>query len=210
MIEQFDLDPDFDHEIQPQYNICPNESAWVINSDRKLSRMAWGVNFKTPYKTNPNFVINSRQEDLLERQYFKDAFFKYERCLIPADSFYEFEKTPGKTAYRFIPTNGLGWLFAGLKLTDQTNNIKKFVILTTEANQVVAKVHDRMPVIIDPSNMSKWFQANHYRPNNPNLLPIDNHLINTMTVDPIVRKVSSKGPQCHQSFIPKDYFDWLL
>lgn len=104
-------------------------------------------------------VINARQETLSERPMFKEAF-EQQRCLVPADGFYEWGKADKKKwPHLYILKNKQLFNFAGLWRTHKDNDgkvINEFVIITTKANELVAKIHDRMPVIIIPGMEEYW------------------------------------------------------
>lgn len=107
-------------------------------------------------------LINARSETVLEKPSFREAF-KKRRCIIPADGFYEWARTGGrKQPYYFRLRDDQPFGFAGLwdRWEDQDGEvIESCTILTTEANEVLASVHDRMPVILHPRTYELWLNS---------------------------------------------------
>lgn len=101
-------------------------------------------------------------KDSLEKPTFKESFYE-RRCLILADGFYEWksEGSKSKKPYRFILKSQESFAFAGIWQEEPKN--PEAVIITTNLNKLVEKVHNRMPVILDPENEEKWL--------NPDLEP---------------------------------------
>jgi putative SOS response-associated peptidase YedK len=152
-------------EIAPHYNIAPSQKIVTVRQPRdqplrRLSLMRWGLvphwaqEIKVGYKN-----INARAETAATTPAFRDTF-KSQRCLIPADGFYEWQKTEnGKQPYIFEVGNNENFAFAGL--WDRWRNAEKNVIescsiLTTKPNQLTAEIHDRMPVILDSDAYDLW------------------------------------------------------
>ncbi|MCU1302697.1 MAG: hypothetical protein JWQ87_2981 [Candidatus Sulfotelmatobacter sp.] len=152
-------------EWPPRYNIAPTQPVLVIRrkpktSVRELSLAQWGL---IPHWTkDPSLsskLINARSETIREKPAFRDAFIS-RRCLIPADGFYEWERTSnGKQPYCFEMNDGEMFAFAGIwdRWTGNDGRaIETCSILTTTANDTASKVHNRMPVILDRHNYDVW------------------------------------------------------
>ena len=154
-----------DLEIAPHYNIAPSQKIVTVRQPRdqplrRLSLMRWGLvpqwakEIKVGYKN-----INARAETAATTPAFRDTF-KSQRCLIPADGFYEWQKGKnGKQPYMFEIAHHENFAFAGLwdQWRDAEKNIiESCAILTTKPNQLVAGIHDRMPVILDPDAYDLW------------------------------------------------------
>jgi putative SOS response-associated peptidase YedK len=150
-------------QLRPRYNIAPTQMVPVIldqDGQRVLAEMKWGlIPFwaKDPKKTKP--IINARSESIAEKPFFKHAANK-RRCLIPADGFYEWKKANKEKIPLFIhfPDNEI-FAFAGLWDQWKGNDgevIRSCTIITTEANDFMTPVHDRMPVIVRPEHEAKW------------------------------------------------------
>ena len=104
-------------------------------------------------------MINARSETVSTLSAFRDAF-KFRRCLIPADGFYEWQRRgSAKQPYCFEVNDGELFAFAGIweRWKDASGNwIKTCSILTTTPNAVTSAIHDRMPVILDRDNYDLW------------------------------------------------------
>jgi len=149
---------------RPRYNIAPTDPHWLLRQKaerRQLLPAKWGlVNSWAQDAKGAARQINARSETALKRPAFRSAFAE-RRCAIPADGFFEW--VGAKEARRPIwyhPPEGGVFLFAGLYeswLDPQTTEWQRtFTILTTEANELVAPVHDRMPVILSPDRVDDW------------------------------------------------------
>jgi putative SOS response-associated peptidase YedK len=113
-------------------------------------------------------MINARAETLAEKPAFRTAY-RRRRCLIPADGFYEWRKESDgtKTPIYLRMKNGKLFGFAGLWETwrDASGaDVRSCTIITTRPNELVAKVHDRMPVIVPPEKYRQWLDPNEHAP----------------------------------------------
>src|SRR3990172_2064564 len=105
-------------------------------------------------------MINAKSETLSEKPSFRKPF-KEKRCLVLADGFYEWEKTDkkNKVPYRFVLKNRQPFAFAGLWdvwKTPEGDTLLSFTIITTRANELMERIHDRMPVILNEKDEAKW------------------------------------------------------
>lgn len=151
-------------ESKPSYNVAPaQEIDAVLSQDSKtiLTELKWGL--VPSWAKDPgigNRMINARGETLGEKPSFREAF-KKRRCIIPATGFYEWKKgKDGKQPYYFFLPDKPIFGFAGLyeEWTDKETGelLETCTIITTEANDVLKPVHDRMPVILSSENYSLW------------------------------------------------------
>ena len=149
-----------DHD--ERYNISPGQKIPVVtttNNQRELKLMRWGLIppwIKDIKTTKP--LINARSETVHQKPSFRDPFHA-SRCLIPADGFLEWKTERGKKFPYFIFLNQKDiFSFAGIwtKWYKKTSPIHTFSILTTQANTVLAPIHERMPVIIKSSDYKLW------------------------------------------------------
>jgi putative SOS response-associated peptidase YedK len=144
-----------------RYNCAPTQNLAVISNENpgELSLYRWGL--IPSWAKDPaigNRMINAKSETILEKPSFKTPF-KSRRCLVLADGFYEWKKEPVKTPYRITRKDGSAFAMAGIwdKWTSPDGEIiHSFSILTTGPNSLMEKIHDRMPVILDPENEKKW------------------------------------------------------
>lgn len=153
-------------EYRPRYNIAPTDGHWIVRTkfeDRELLPARWGlVNSWAKDRKRAARQINARAETLASQPAFREAF-RQRRCVVPADGFFEW--TGPKNARQplwFHRTDGGLLLFAGLYESWRPNPDeweRTFTIITTEANDMVGQVHDRMPVILPDENIDAWLFA---------------------------------------------------
>ncbi|HVS27903.1 MAG TPA: SOS response-associated peptidase [Burkholderiales bacterium] len=154
----------------PSYNIAPSQPAVVgtciDSSARVLMVMSWGLlpHWADPAKltTRP---INARAETAHQLPMFRSSF-KSKRCLIAADGFYEWKQTPtGKMPHYIALAGGETFAFAGLwdawQPKDGGDPVYTCTILTTEPNEFMAEVHNRMPAILKPDDYSEWLDPTY-------------------------------------------------
>lgn len=145
----------------PQYNINPSEGLVAVrNSEPSVADVVeWG--FIPEWADNPEEVptpVNARSESVMDSRMFRDAF-KTKRCLLLADGFYEWQGQRGsKQPYRIVRADRTPFAFAGIWSRWETNGSMRetAAILTTEPNDVVAEIHDRMPVMLDVDEHEEW------------------------------------------------------
>ena len=151
-------------DLPPSYNVAPSQEVAAIvaggRGERRLELLRWGL--IPAWADDPGIgsrMINARSETAAEKPSFRKAF-KERRCLIPADGFYEWQKTNGgKQPYHLKMRDGRLFAFAGLWESwkgDEEGEIRSCTILTTDANDLVGEVHHRMPVILPPKTYDLW------------------------------------------------------
>lgn len=163
-IEKLIPNIEFDGSICQSQNITPSQLISIItNSDKMiLSSAIWGLlpSWSKDKKVSAK-MFNARAETINEKVSFKNQF-KNKRCLIPASSFYEWNKlSPNnkKQAYRISAQNQKLIFFGGIWDVWKDENdeyVKSATIITTQANDQISKIHDRMPLILDNFSMGKW------------------------------------------------------
>ena len=150
----------------PHYNGAPGQDYLIARShpetkDTTLDLIRWGLlpswakDQKIAWK-----LINARAETVATASAFRKAFAK-RRCLVPGDGFYEWKKVgKEKRPYLIAMADGEPFTFAGLwenwKDPSSGEWIRTFTIITTEANDLVRELHDRMPVVIGPDERDFW------------------------------------------------------
>jgi putative SOS response-associated peptidase YedK len=110
-------------------------------------------------------LINTRAETILEKPSFKSSF-KRRRCLVPADGFYEWKKEKIKVPHRIMLRSGEPFALAGIWDTwmdAEGNELRTFSIITTSPNELIASIHNRMPVILARDAEKKWLQETDER-----------------------------------------------
>lgn len=152
-------------DYRPRYNIAPGQPILAArdgDEGRKGAMLKWGL--VPPWAKDPsigNRMINARSETVGEKPSFRRAFDR-RRCIIPADGFYEWRKEgKRKIPVRFRMRDGRPFAFAGLweawrPPDGQGETLFTCTILTTDANELVQPVHDRMPVILTERSLDLW------------------------------------------------------
>ncbi|MFE5428850.1 SOS response-associated peptidase [Peribacillus simplex] len=161
--DRFDIQGSFDEEYQFSYNIAPSQSVLSVINDgtrNRLGYLRWGLipfwakDEKVGYK-----MINARAETIAEKTSFKNAY-KKKRCLIIADSFYEWKKTPErKIPMRIKLKNHAPFGMAGIWeswKSPEGLSIYSCSVITTVPNELMTSIHDRMPVILKPEDEKDW------------------------------------------------------
>jgi putative SOS response-associated peptidase YedK len=148
----------------PRYNVAPQSYAWAARNTRDGARellpLFWGL---VPYWVEDPKKgvkpINARSETVATAPMFR-KLIATRRCVIPVDGFYEWEVTPsGKQPHYVRMAGGSPMLLAGLWDRWQHGEapaLETFTILTTDANEAIASLHERMPVIIDKADLEQW------------------------------------------------------
>jgi len=202
--EYFHLDNEL--PVIPRYNIAPSQNVAVIRLEdgkRILRELRWGLipswakDKKIGYRT-----INARAETAHESPAFLSAF-RARRCLIPANGFFEWDKAGGSKQPYFIHlADNQPMPFAGLwdHWQDEENTyvIESCTILTIDANKVVARLHNRMPVILEPKDFEFWLDPERQQVEQLRALlkPAAPEILGIYPVSPYVNKATHEGAQC--------------
>ena len=151
----------------PRYNLAPTEGVLAVrfapdDVRRHLDVMRWGlIPLWAKDRSIGNKLVNARSETVEETPAFRDAWAR-NRCIIPADGFYEWKKTTsGKEPYAIVPAEDEpNFAFAGLwarwRDPGTQESVRSCTILTCPPNELVAPIHDDMPVILDRVDWAKW------------------------------------------------------
>ena len=191
-------------DLQPSFNVAPTDNVAVVlnNGVKQLVAMRWGL---VPFwATDPKIAskhINARAETLTVKPAFKDAF-KRRRCLVVADGFFEWQKQGATKLPLFIhlePERSFG--FAGLYDIWSPPLGEKLVtctIITTEPNELIRPIHDRMPVILPKDAEDFWLDSaveDHTRLLDL-LQPYQASDMSAFTVSKLVNSVKNNSPEC--------------
>lgn len=151
-------------EMTPRYNIAPTQPVAVVRqgaSCREMSFLRWGLvpSWAKDIKIGAS-LINARADTIATKPSFRTAF-KRRRCLIPADGFYEWKKGEGKTKQPFYIRLKKDYPFAFAGLWEHwegpdNSTIDSCTIMTTDANETLRPLHDRMPVILHEEDYDRW------------------------------------------------------
>ena len=164
LLEQFAVEADESLPrtlFEGRYNIPPTQDVPIVrlvDSKRELAIARWGLIpswTKDPQKAP--VLNNARAETVAEKPSFRSAF-KSRRCIIPASGFFEW-KTEGKTKQPFYFHRPDGQMLAFAGLWERWEEIESCTIVTTEANEVMAPIHERMPVILGLNDYDEWLDS---------------------------------------------------
>ena len=152
----------------PSYNVAPQSTQPVVRLNRDTGRpefvlMRWGLvpfwakDAKFGYST-----INARSEEAAGKPAYREAL-KKRRCLVPADAFYEWQRLDAKTKqpYAIALKSGEPYAMAGLWESWQPKDgapLETFTVLTTDPNQLMEQIHNRMPVILERKDYARWLE----------------------------------------------------
>jgi putative SOS response-associated peptidase YedK len=215
LIEHFDLLMRGDRQLplfQPRFNIAPTQEVLVVRADpadgrRWAAMIRWGLLpswSKGPAGSGPP-MINARAETLAAKPAFRAAL-RSRRCLVPADGFYEWQQTGRgkgkKQPYYIHRPDGAPFAFAGLWETwrdpSASSGVDSCTIVTTEANAALRELHDRMPVILAPSDYALWLDPAVADPNQLThlLAPCGDDELVAEPVSTHVNRVANDDPKC--------------
>ncbi|MBK8822241.1 MAG: SOS response-associated peptidase [Anaerolineales bacterium] len=196
----------FPTQFAPRFNIAPSQPVLAIPNDgkNKADFFLWGL--IPSWAKDPgiaNKLINARGETVAEKPSFRGSF-KYKRCLILTDGFYEWKAGEGiktKTPYFIHMKDHQPFAFAGLWdewHSPDGNTLRTCTIITTEPNELMSTLHNRMPVILDKQDYNAWLDAAPQTPER--LLPlIQPFPADRMSAHPVSTFVNSPGndrPEC--------------
>ena len=202
LVNTFDLD-----NIIPRYNIAPTQPVLAIrerDSVREVTYLQWGL---IPFwSKEAKGFINARVETIDEKPTFNESFQR-RRCLIPADGFYEWERAGKKISqpYYFQMKDGAPFVFAGVwdRWKTDGNTINSCAIITTTANELLATIHHRMPVIMPPETHNLWLNEESRAADLKELLvPFPASEMTSQAVSREVNDVKNDGDQLLQPVDP--------
>lgn len=152
-------------DIEPRYNIAPTQYVAAVrdgaDDQRELVTLRWGlVPFWAKDPSIGNRMINARAETVAEKPSYRNAY-KHRRCLVLADGFYEWRRQGDmKTPYFISLASGEPFALAGLweNWTDKGSgeSLQTTTLITTDANDFMAPLHHRMPVVLDADSATDW------------------------------------------------------
>jgi putative SOS response-associated peptidase YedK len=189
----------------PRFNVAPTSEASVVvaREDRRaIVRYRWGL--IPPWADDPRIAsrtFNARAETITTSPMFRDAF-KRRRCLVPVDGFYEWHRAgKTRTPLAIFDPDGLPLALAGLwtgRQDPETGEWKRtFTVITSRPNEFMARIHDRMPVIVPPDSWDLWLDpaAKDAGELRALLEPRDDLALDAYVVSPLVNNVRNEGPE---------------
>jgi putative SOS response-associated peptidase YedK len=203
-----DAFPDFKFPAQYalRYNIAPTQPILALPNDgsKEAGFFIWGLIpswAKDP--TIGNRMINARAETLAEKPSFRSAY-KYHRCLIFTSGFYEWQVQPGgktKIPHFIHLITGEPFAFAGLWENWESpdgSNIHSATIITTEPNELMGKIHNRMPVILSNDAYTQWLDSSPKQPSSLQqlLVPYPAARMEAYPVSTLVNSPAYDHPEC--------------
>jgi putative SOS response-associated peptidase YedK len=193
----------------PRYNIAPTQAVPVVRvlranpgtKERELVPLRWGL--VPSWADDPaagNRLINARAETVATKPSFREAF-RHRRYLVPADEFYEWKKEgKAKRPVYVKRRDGQPFAFAGLWEEWERGGevIESCAVITTQASDLMAEFHDRMPVILDPEDYGLWLDPSVHDPRllGPLLRPYPSEQLVAHPVDKLVNDPRHEGPGC--------------
>jgi putative SOS response-associated peptidase YedK len=225
LIGQFQLGVEAARQLalfEPRYNIAPTQEILAVrvepkSGEREASPLRWGLIpswSKEPASGPP--MINARGESIAEKPSFRTAY-RQRRCLIPADGFYEWQKSATsskKQPYYIHYRDNRPFAFAGLweawrgkGAAGEGPTIESCTIVTTSATPALAEMHDRMPVILEPNDYALWLDPQVQDPAAVAhlVVPNDDEAIVAEPVTTHVNRVANDDPRCVQ--VQRGLFD---
>ena len=195
--------------FKPRYNIAPTQGNLVVRKrpeDERvlMSAMRWGLlpSWSRTGETT-SLLINARSETVAEKPSFTAAYQR-RRCLVPADGYYEWKRHRSVNQPYYLQLEDESVFFmAGIWETWHDSAgvpTESFAILTTQANALATKVHDRMPVILEGDDTLVWLEGNsdiiETEKRFDLLGPIDSGRMKYRAVNPIVNNNQNDVPEC--------------
>ncbi|MGD1951060.1 MAG: SOS response-associated peptidase [Leptolyngbyaceae cyanobacterium] len=189
----------------PRYNIAPSQPVSAIIAGRDYRIFQWGLvpSWAKDYKIGYR-LINARSETVAEKPSFRAAF-KRRRCLIPADGFYEWQRAANNKKkqpfYIHLKARSL-FAFAGLWEQWESGDgsyLETCTILTTEPNELMEPVHNRMPVIIAKADYERWLTASPAQVQGL-MQPYDADKMAAYPVSTLVNSPRNESPDCIEPF----------
>ena len=192
--------------LEERYNLAPSQDVAMIRqqgAERSITLARWGLvphwarEVQIGYK-----MINARAETVESRPSFRDAF-RRQRCIIPASGFYEWKKAgKDRQPYYIFRKDGAPLALAGL--WDRWENpehpgevVVSCTIITTEANGLVAQLHNRMPALLEPATFDAWFDPHQGEKDLHGLLrPAAEGVLDLYPVSGYVNKPGNEGAEC--------------
>ena len=193
--------------VKARYNIAPSDAVGVVripprHDQRMWDQLHWGLipswakDKKIGYR-----MINARAESIAQKPSFRDAF-KYQRCLVPADVFYEWMVGPDGKKYPYAVglKDERPFGFAGLwdRWQDASEIIESCTIITTDANELLKPIHERMPVMLPETEYERWLDPTTQNPAalQPLLKPYDAEAMKAYPVSTRVNDPKNDDQEC--------------
>jgi putative SOS response-associated peptidase YedK len=194
-------------EVEARYNIAPGQTVLAVRaasgSRMECWRPLWGLVPSWVKEVTQAQLINARAETAAEKPAFRKPF-RTRRCLLPADGFYEWAPRPSagpRIPWLITMTGETPFAFAGLwdrYIKPDGEALETVTILTTSPNELVARIHNRMPVILDPGDFALWLDPDLHDParGQPLLRPCPAERMRALRIGTFVNNPRNEGPEC--------------
>ena len=196
----------FPGQFAPRFNIAPTQPVLVIPNDGagRADFFVWGL--IPSWAKDPSIgarMVNARAETLAEKPSLRAAY-RYRRCLILADGFYEWQAQVGskvKIPHYIRLKSGRPFAFAGLWEdwhAPDGSQVKSATIITTQPNELIARLHNRMPVILPPDTYAHWLEPSPRQPADLQglLAPYPAEAMSAHPVSTLVNSPANDRPEC--------------
>ncbi|WP_336215718.1 SOS response-associated peptidase [Nonomuraea sp. LPB2021202275-12-8] len=230
LLEEFqvELDGDPDEELRPDYNVAPTKNVYAVLSRvpkdaeravRQLRIVKWGL--VPAWAKDPSVgsrMINARIETVAEKPSYRQAFAK-RRCLLPADGYFEWMPVEGdkkkKQPYFIHPEDGGVLAMAGLYEfwkdpgradDDPLKWLVTCTVITTDAEDDLGRIHDRMPMMIEQERWAEWLDPKLTDPKQASglLVPAQSGRLTAHPVSTDVNNVRNNGPELIEPLPPEE------
>jgi len=192
--------------LDPSYNVAPTDEVYAVaehDGERLLGTFRWGlVPFWAEDVRIGSRLINARAETIATTPAFRDSF-RSKRCIVPADGFYERERRPsGGKLPHFVHDPGAPLALAGLWSTwrdrESGERLTSCTIVTTEPNDLLRPIHDRMPVVLAEEHWDRWLdrEFDDVEVLRDELRPAPEGLLAEHPVSTLVNDVKNDFPEC--------------
>lgn len=190
-------------EAGPRFNIAPTQTVAALrepDGGREIVGLRWGlVPARSEDPSSLPLMINARAESLDRRASFRDLVSD-RRCAVLADGFYEWRTERGvRQPYYVHRGDGAPLAFAALwdRRIDPAETLESCAIVTTDANELLAPLHDRMPVILEPDDIGPWLDpaVTDFERLRPSLRPFPSELLEVFPVSTRVNRAGEEGPE---------------
>ena len=193
--------------LPPRYNVAPSlriPAVRMRHERRELSALTWGLTPSWSKSLSAAKPINARAETIFDNPMFRLAV-RRRRCLIPADGFYEWQRSPagGKQAWHVGMIEGGLFALGGVWdywAQEGAEPVLSCAIVVTDANPLMAKIHDRMPVIVARENYAHWLDPHLTDPGAilPMLTPYPADEMRAYPISARVNSARNEGPDLIQ------------
>ena len=176
----------------PRWNIAPTMPILTVGKENAVGVVRWGI----PGNRDGRPLFNARMETMHRLPAFRDAF-QHGRCLIPASGFYEWRKQPqpggGKAPVWVHRADGRPVALAGIAVVEEHPAV---AIITTEPNSLMAPIHHRMPVVLEPEDWGQWLSDDSRNPDlGALMLPREWPSLALRNVSNTVNRAGNDGPE---------------